>query len=79
MAMGLMSQFNQQQQPNRLTEMIGIAKQLAGNDPRAVIQRMADSGMTYNLPDGRTMTVAELARMAEGKTPQQLLSQLGIS
>lgn len=77
--MGFMSQFNQQQQPSRLAEMVGVARQLAGNDPHAVVQRMAESGMTCSLPDGRTMTVAELARMAEGKTPQQLLSQLGIS
>lgn len=58
--------------------MLMAARQLAGNDPRAALQRMADSGMTCNLPDGRTLPVSDLLSMAEGKTPQELLSALGI-
>ena len=78
--MGLMDQFRHQpqQQGSQLSNMLMAAKQFAGNDPRSALQRMADSGVTCNLPDGRTMPVSDLLSMAEGKTPQQLLSALGI-
>lgn len=78
--MGFLNQFKQQpqQQSNPLYGMINTARQLAGNDPRAALQRMADNGVTCNLPDGRVMPVSDLLSMAEGKTAQQLLDQLGI-
>ncbi len=78
--MGFLNQFKQQpqQQANPLPSVLETARQLAGNDPRAALQRMASSGMTCNLPDGRVMSVSDLMKMAEGKTAQQLLDQLGI-
>lgn len=74
--MGLMDKFNRQ--PSARPDILGVAKGIVGNDPRAALQLMADSGMTCNLPDGRTMPISDLMSMAEGKTPQQLLSALGI-
>lgn len=78
--MAFMDQFSQQpqQSASRLSEILGLARGMAGNDPRAALQRMSAMGITCNLPDGRTMPVSELMRAAEGKTPQQLLSYLGI-
>lgn len=77
--MGFMSQFNSSRQDNRLSQLMGMARNLAGNDPKATLQTMANNGITCNLPDGRTMSISELLTMAEGKTPQQLLEQLGLS
>ena len=78
--MAFMDQFNPQPQQsgNRLSEILSLAKGIAGNDPRAALQRMSAMGITCNLPDGRTMSVSDLMGMAEGKTPQQLLASLGI-
>ena len=77
--MGFMSQFKQQQpQRSSLSDLISTAKQIVGNDPNAALQHMIDNGMTCNLPDGRVMSVAQLASMANGKTPQQFLQQLGM-
>lgn len=78
--MAFMDQFNQQPQQSgsKLSEVLNLAKGIAGNDPRAALQRMSEMGVTCNLPDGRTMSVSELMSMAEGKTPQQLLASLGI-
>jgi hypothetical protein len=75
--MGLMQQFSQPQNSGPM-DVIGMARGIAGNDPRGLVQRLADSGVTCNLPDGRVMSVRDLAAMAEGKTPQQLLSALGL-
>lgn len=79
--MGLMDQFRpQQQQPSSLSDLFAAARQTVGNnDPRPFLKRISDSGMTCNLPDGRVMRVSDLVSMAEGKTPQQFLSQLGLS
>lgn len=74
--MGLMDHFKQPQ--NKLDDIVGAAQRIAGNDPRAALQRMADQGMTCNLPDGRVMSIKDLLAMAEGKTAQQFLSQLGL-
>lgn len=74
--MGLMDHFNQPQ--NKLADIMGAAQRIAGNDPRAALQHMADQGMTCNLPDGRVMPIKDLLTMAEGKTAQQFLSQLGL-
>lgn len=74
--MGLMDKFNRQ--PSAKPDILGVAKGIVGNDPRAALQRMADSGMTCNLPDGRTMPISELLSMAEGKSAQQFLSSLGL-
>ena len=82
--MGFLNQFKQQpqqqpqQQANPLPNILETARQLVGNDPRAALQQMANSGMTCNLPNGRVMSVSDLMKMAEGKTAQQLLDQLGI-
>ena len=74
--MGLMDHFKQPQ--SKLDDIVGAAQRIAGNDPRAALQRMADQGMTCNLPDGRVMLIKDLLTMAEGKTAQQFLSQLGL-
>lgn len=42
--MGLMDKFNRQ--PSVRPDILGVAKGIVGNDPRAALQRMADSGMT---------------------------------
>ena len=76
--MGLMDQFRQQPQRSAASDLLGMARGIVGNDPRSTLQRMADSGMTCNLPDGRTMPVSQLLTMAEGKSAQQLLSSLGL-
>lgn len=79
--MGFMDQFRKQEptQASRLSEVIGLAQGIAGNDPRGLVERLAASGATCNLPNGKVIPVSTLASMAEGKTAQQLLSQLGIS
>ena len=78
--MAFMDQFRQhpQQSGSRLSEILGLAKGIAGNDPRAALQRMSAMGITCNLPDGRTMSISDLMGMAEGKTPQQFIDALGI-
>ena len=58
--------------------MLDAARQIVGNDPRKALNQMAENGMTCTLPDGRVMPVSNLVSMAEGKTPQQFLQQLGI-
>ena len=40
---------------------------------------MANDGMTCTLPNGKVMQINELMQIAEGKTPQQFLSQLGLN
>lgn len=75
--MGLMDQFRQPQN-SRLSEIVQLARNAANGNPRSFVQQLADSGATCNLPNGKVITVKELASMAEGKTPQQLLSELGI-
>lgn len=72
--MGLMDQFRQPSKP----DILGMARGIVGDDPRAALQRLADSGVTCNLPDGRVMPVADLMAMADGKTPTQLLKALGL-
>jgi hypothetical protein len=62
----------------RPSDILGAAKSIVGNDPRAALQRMAASGMTCNLPDGRTVPIADLIKLADGSTPQQFLSKLGL-
>lgn len=74
--MGLMDQFRQPQ--NRLSEVLRTAQQIGGNDPKAVLQHMADQGMTCNLPNGKVVPIKDMLTMAEGSTPQQLLSRLGL-
>lgn len=75
--MGLMDQFRQPQN-SRLSEVMGLARQVTNGNPRAFVQQLADSGATCTLPNGKVMSVKDLASMAEGKTPQQLLSELGL-
>lgn len=72
-----MDQFRPQR-GNSLSDMVGVARGIVGNDPHAALRRMSDSGMTCTLPDGRVMPVSELARMAEGRSATQLLEALGI-
>lgn len=74
--MGLMDQFRPQ--GSQLGSILGMAQGIVGNDPRAALQRMAANGVTCNLPDGRVVPVSDLLSMAEGKSAQQLLSELGI-
>lgn len=76
--MGFMDRFKQPQQSSQPIGMLSAAQKIVGNDPRAALKVMADSGMTCNLPNGKTMSVNDLLSMAEGKTAQQLLDQLGI-
>lgn len=78
--MGFMDQFKPN--PTRHSspsDVLGVARQLVGDNPRAALQRMAASGMTCNLPDGRTMPISTLMEMARNSTPQQFLSKLGLS
>ena len=75
--MGLMDQFRQPQN-SRLSEIMSLAQQAANGNPRAFVQQLADSGATCNLPNVKVMSVRDLAIMAEGKTPQQLLSELDL-
>ena len=77
--MGFRDQFRPAQSlRSRLLGLIGAARGMAGNDPRAALRRLEQSGATCTLPDGRVIEVGELVRMAEGKTPQQLLEELGL-
>ena len=77
--MGLMEQFSKTpRKPSGLAGILSEARRLGGDDPRAAVQRLADSGATVTLPDGRRMPVSELAAMAEGKTAMQLLIELGV-
>lgn len=78
--MGFKDQFQQNQpRQNKLLDMLGFARGIAGNDPKAALQRMANDGMTCTLPNGKVMQINELMQIAEGKTPQQFLSQLGLN
>lgn len=76
--MGFMSQFGQQpqQQVNNPLNMLSAAQKIVGNDPRAALQQMADNGMTCNLPNGSTVSVADLMKAAEGKTAAQFLAEI---
>lgn len=76
--MAFMDQFRQSPQQGGLSDIIGMARKLAGNDPRSALQQMSASGMTCRLPDGRTMPISSLVSMAEGKSAQQLLDSLGL-
>lgn len=79
--MGFMDQFKQQpqqtqqQQPD-LSSLLQQAKQMVGNDPRAALAKMQDNGAVVNLPNGKSMSVGELVKMAEGKTALQFLTEL---
>ena len=76
--MGLMNQYRQKQTPkSKLAEAIMTARGMG--DPKTAIRRLADSGATCTLPDGRVMSVRDIAAMAEGKSAIELLSLLGIS
>lgn len=61
-----------QQAPDLLQQ----AKQIVGNDPRAALAKMQDSGAMINLPNGKTLSVKEAISMAEGKTAAQFLAEL---
>lgn len=79
-----MDRFNQQRQTpaqpsNRLADALSLAQKAANGDPRGFIDQLIQNNQTVTLPDGRSMYVKDLASMAEGKTAQQLLSQLGLS
>lgn len=78
--MGLMEQFAQRttKTGRTLSDALAFAREVAGNDPRAVIDKLASNGAMVTLPNGRTMSVRDLATMADGMSPQELLSQLGI-
>jgi hypothetical protein len=61
--------------------MLGLlnqAKQIGGDNPLAAVQKMADSGITCNLPNGRTVSVKDMLEMSQGKSLQQFLSDLGL-
>lgn len=76
--MGLMSQYRQRQTPkSKLAEAIMTARGMG--DPKKAIKKLADSGATCTLPDGRVMSVSEIVAMAEGKSAIELLALLGIS
>ena len=76
--MGFMNQFNRQPQGSSVASLLSAAQQAAGNDPRAFLQTLADNGATVNLPNGKSMAVGDLMQMAEGKSAQQFLAQLGL-
>lgn len=58
---------------------MSLAQKVANGNPRGFIDQLIQTNQTVTLPDGRSMYVKDLASMAEGKTAQQLLSQLGLS
>lgn len=79
--MGFLSQFRKQQQEPRddsMAQMLDIARQIAGNNPQAAVQRMANSGVSCTLPNGRMVLVSDLVNLANGCTPQQFLDKLGL-
>lgn len=43
-----------------------------------VIRGMPPSGATCKLPDGRRVTLAQLAEIVKGKTPEQACKELGV-
>lgn len=77
MAMGLMSQFNQQQ-PSQLSNVITQARQLANESggSHAAIQKLIDSGAVCTMPSGHQISVKDIVDMSQGKTVSQLLTQL---
>ena len=72
--MGFMQQF---QQSSPITELIGAARRLANGDPSQVVGSLMRSGATCTLPDGRVVTVKQLAQMVAGKSPQEMFAQFG--
>lgn len=77
MAMGLMSQFNQQQ-PSQLANVITQARQLANESggSHAAIQKLINSGAVCTMPSGHQISVKDIVDMSQGKTVSQLLTQL---
>ena len=65
--MGLMSQM---QQGNNFLNLSGEAANIA--------KQITDNNMTCTLPDGRQVTLFELADMVKGQTPQQAFASMGL-
>lgn len=64
-------------QAGDLASAVGMVRQLAGGNPQGVIDQMIRSGATCTLPNGSVVTVAQLADMARGRSPEQMFSMLG--
>lgn len=76
--MGFMDQFNQTAQQANFSNLMSQARQIAGSNPLAAVQQMANNGVTCNLPNGRVVSVKEMVAMAQGKSAQQFLQDLGL-
>lgn len=79
--MAFMNQFGQQPMPTRagsVFDLLSRVKAVGGNDPLSAVQRMASDGVMCSLPDGRMIPVSDMLSMAQGKSAQQLLQDLGI-
>ena len=75
--MAFMDQFNPNLPQQQLLNALGMIKQVAGGNPAGVVQQLIQSGATCTLPDGSVIPVEQLAKMADGKTPQQMFAQFG--
>lgn len=71
--MGFMDNFRQSQPQ---TDLLAQARQMVGDDPHAALANMQANGAVVNLPNGKTLPVSEVVKMAEGKTAMQFLAEL---
>lgn len=52
-------------------------RQMMQGDPSPLINQFASSGATCTMPDGRRLTLQELATEIGNKTPQEAFAQCG--